>query len=122
MIVIIKGGIMMIGERIQLLRKRKNLSLTELSEKASVAKSYLSSIERGIQQNPSIQFLEKVGGVLGVTVEEFLHTVEPGAEHKDSLDVEWADLVKEAMMSGVSKEQFREFLEFSKWKKNNREE
>src|SRR3954467_12075818 len=111
----------MIGERIQMLRKKKNLSLTELSEKAAVAKSYLSSIERGIQQNPSIQFLEKVGGVLGITVEEFLHSEETGTDHKNPLDTEWADLVKEAMVSGVSKEQFREFLEFSKWKKDNRD-
>lgn len=110
----------MIGERIQRLRRKKNLSLTELSVKAAVAKSYLSSIERGIQQNPSIQFLEKVGGVLGISVEEFLHSEEAGANSKNPLDAEWAELVKEAMGSGVSKEQFREFLEFNKWKNNNR--
>jgi len=104
----------MIGERIQMLRKKKNYSLTELSERAGVAKSYLSSIERGIQQNPSIQFLEKVGVVLGISVEEFLHseqTTEP-----NPIDSEWASLVIEAMNSGVSKEQFKEFLEFNKWK------
>lgn len=105
----------MIGERIQMLRKRKGLSLTELSQRAGVAKSYLSSIERGLQQNPSIQFLEKIGEVLNVTVEEFLNY-----EHVDQapaqLDHEWADLVREAMASGVSKEQFKEFLEFNKWK------
>lgn len=106
----------MIGERIQMLRKKKNLSLTELSERAGVAKSYLSSIERGIQQNPSIQFLEKVGLVLGITVEEFLHQ-EP-VQPKETMDNEWAELVKEAMSSGVSKEQFREFLEFNKWKRH----
>lgn len=105
----------MIGERIQELRKRKNYSLTELSEKAGVAKSYLSSIERGIQQNPSIQFLEKVGAVLGISAEEFLHSERP-LEKSASIDIEWNDLVHEAMMSGVSKSQFREFLEFSKWK------
>ncbi|MFC5406805.1 helix-turn-helix domain-containing protein [Cohnella soli] len=111
----------MIGERIQMLRKKKNLSLTELSEKASVAKSYLSSIERGIQMNPSIQFLEKVGAVLGITVEEFLQSDNANANSKNPLDNEWADLVKEAMNSGVSKEQFREFLEFSRWKNQQRD-
>jgi len=107
----------MIGERIQMLRKKKNLSLSELSEKAAVAKSYLSSIERGIQRNPSIQFLEKVGAVLGITVEEILHSEEvPDDSAKNSLDAEWTRLIKEAMESGVSIEQFREFLEFNKWK------
>ncbi|WP_410513565.1 DNA-binding anti-repressor SinI [Paenibacillus sp. BR2-3] len=105
----------MIGERIQMLRKKKNYSLTELSERAGVAKSYLSSIERGIQQNPSIQFLEKVGLVLGITVEEFLQT-ERATDHNDPIDLEWTALVREAMQSGVSKGQFKEFLEFNKWK------
>jgi XRE family transcriptional regulator, master regulator for biofilm formation len=105
----------MIGERIQLLRKRKALSLTELSERAGVAKSYLSSIERGIQQNPSIQFLEKVGTVLGISVEELLH-VQKSDDEARQLDREWEDLVREAMASGVSKEQFKEFLEFNKWR------
>lgn len=106
----------MIGERIQMLRKRKGLSLTELSQRAGVAKSYLSSIERGLQQNPSIQFLEKVGAVLNVTVEEFLNSDENNDPKTSNLDTEWADLVREAMASGVSKDQFKEFLEFNKWK------
>ncbi|WP_138752500.1 helix-turn-helix domain-containing protein [Paenibacillus sinopodophylli] len=105
----------MIGERIKALRKRNGLSLTELSQRAGVAKSYLSSIERGLQQNPSIQFLEKVGVVLKVPVEEFLNN--DHSEHQSEiLDLEWADLVREAMASGVSKDQFKEFLEFNKWK------
>jgi XRE family transcriptional regulator of biofilm formation len=107
----------MIGERIQMFRKRRGLSLTELSQRAGVAKSYLSSIERGLQQNPSIQFLEKIGEVLHVPVEEFVNS-----EHQDrpagELDREWEDIVREAMKSGVSKEQFKEFLEFNKWKSN----
>ncbi|OMF35936.1 transcriptional regulator [Paenibacillus sp. FSL H8-0548] len=106
----------MVGERIQMLRKRKGLSLTELSQRAGVAKSYLSSIERGLQQNPSIQFLEKVGIVLNVTVEDFLNNDDKTDRNPDQLDNEWADLVKEAMASGVSKDQFKEFLEFNKWK------
>jgi XRE family transcriptional regulator of biofilm formation len=105
----------MIGERIKTLRKRNGLSLTALSEKAGVAKSYLSSIERGLQQNPSIQFLEKVGAVLKVPVEEFLNS-DQAEQKNEHLDLEWADLVREAMASGVSKDQFKEFLEFNKWK------
>ncbi|RJX41526.1 helix-turn-helix domain-containing protein [Paenibacillus pinisoli] len=104
----------MIGQRIQTLRKRKGLSLTELSQRAGVAKSYLSSIERGLQQNPSIQFLEKIGEVLNVPVEEFVNNDQ--SERPAGLDRDWEALVREAMNSGVSKEQFKEFLEFNKWK------
>ncbi|WP_369900542.1 helix-turn-helix domain-containing protein [Bacillus manliponensis] len=107
----------MIGERIKRLRLQKGISLTELAEKAGVAKSYISSIERNLQQNPSIQFLTKIATVLHVSVDVLLHD-DPTNENE--LDAEWTNLVKEAMHSGVSKEQFKEFLEFTKWKQNQK--
>lgn len=108
----------MIGERIQGLRKKKGLSLTQLSENAGVAKSYLSTIERGIQTNPSIQFLEKVGIILGVSVEQILQITQDLDSNMDKLDHEWQELIHEAMKAGISKKQFKEYLEFTKWKVN----
>ncbi len=108
----------MIGERVKKYRLQKGLSLTELAEAAGVAKSYISSIERNIQSNPSIQFLEKISSVLGVSVETLLNE-KNDTDKVEDLDAAWLQLVKDAMESGVSKEQFREFLEFNKWKKNN---
>ncbi|MGG2093112.1 helix-turn-helix domain-containing protein [Bacillus sp. S13(2024)] len=107
----------MIGERIKRLRLQRGISLTELAEKAGVAKSYISSIERNLQKNPSIQFLEKISNVLHVPVDILLHD-KPTEE--SAMDSEWINLVKEAMHSGVSKEQFREFLEFNKWKQKQK--
>lgn len=106
----------MIGKRVQQLRLTKGMSITELAERAGVAKSYLSSIERDIQSNPSIQFLEKVGSVLGVSVEDFLQS-----NDEIHMDKEWTDLVREAMNSGVSKDQFKEFLEYNKWRITNKD-
>lgn len=106
---------MMIGDRIKKIREEKKMSMSELAEKAGVAKSYLSSIERNIQTNPSVQFLEKITDVLGVPVDTLLYD-EPNL---DNLDSEWLSIVEEAMKSGVSKEQFREFIEFNKWKQKN---
>lgn len=107
----------MIGDRVKKLRLERKMSLSELAEQAGVAKSYLSSLERNLQSNPSIQFLEKISGVLNVPVDNLIH------EHLDDeeLDSEWVQIVKEAMESGVSKEQFKEYLEFNKWraKQNN---
>ncbi len=105
----------MIGDRVKRLRTEKKLSMTELAEKAGVAKSYLSSLERNIQTNPSIQFLEKIATVLNVPLDVLLHDTPTD----NTLDQDWAMLVKEAMESGVSKDQFREFIEFNKWKLNN---
>ncbi|OXM82832.1 helix-turn-helix domain-containing protein [Paenibacillus rigui] len=103
----------MIGKKVKELRLAQGLSLSELAEKAGVAKSYLSSMERDLRSNPSIHFLEKISHVLGVPVETFLHnTTTP----QEQLDEEWLQLVREAMASGISKEQFAEFLEFNKWR------
>ncbi len=104
----------MIGERVKKLRLEKKMSLSELAEQAGVAKSYLSSLERNLQTNPSIQFLEKIAAVLSVPVDHLIHE----QINKDDLDSDWMNLVKDAMKSGVSKEQFRDFLEFNKWRIN----
>ncbi|MBP1967075.1 helix-turn-helix domain-containing protein [Paenibacillus aceris] len=106
----------MIGKRVQQLRKEKGLSLTELAERAGVAKSYISSLERDIQKNPSIQFLEKIAAVLKVPVERLIDEQEQTTENSLELDQEWYDIIKEAMTSGVDKQQFREFLDFNKWR------
>ncbi|WP_010098554.1 helix-turn-helix domain-containing protein [Ornithinibacillus scapharcae] len=105
----------MIGEKIKQLRKDKKMSISELAEKANVAKSYLSSIERNLQTNPSIQFIEKISSVLGVSVNEIIN--EENIE-VNSLDAEWLQIVREAMESGVSKQEFKDFLEFNQWRKN----
>ncbi|MFJ5623453.1 helix-turn-helix domain-containing protein [Peribacillus loiseleuriae] len=102
----------MIGDRVKKLRQENRMSMTELAEKAGVAKSYLSSLERNLQTNPSIQFLEKIALVLQIPVDSLLHD-DP---IKEGLDTEWLNIVQEAMKSGVSKDQFREFIEFNKWK------
>ncbi|WP_210364237.1 helix-turn-helix domain-containing protein [Bacillus sp. REN3] len=102
----------MIGERVKKIRLEKKMSLSELAEQAGVAKSYLSSLERNLQTNPSIQFLEKIAAVLDIPVDQLIHE-QPDTEN---MDADWVNLVKEAMESGISKDQFREFLEFNKWR------
>lgn len=106
----------MIGDRVKKIRKEKRMSLSELAEKAGVAKSYLSSLERNLQSNPSIQFLEKISSVLGVSIDVLIHD----QTDIDGLDPEWVSILEEAMHSGVSKEQFREFIEFNKWRLQNK--
>ena len=108
----------LIGEKIKQLRNEKDLSISELADRAGVAKSYLSSIERNIQSNPSIQFMEKISQVLGVSVNELLR--EDASNVTEDLDDEWLEIVQGAMNSGISKTEFKEYLEFNKWK-NRRE-
>src|SRR5699024_466976 len=103
------------GERIRQLRQERKMSISELAEKAGVAKSYLSSIARNLQTNPSILFIETISHVLGVTVNALIHEDAPEAIAR--LDRERLEIVQEAMELGVSKAQFREYLEFTKWRK-----
>lgn len=111
----------MIGKIIHKIRLEKRLSLSEVAERAGIAKSYLSSIERDIQDNPSIQVLEKICGVLGLSVPALLNSANEDdvKDVIDTLDADWLALVREAQNSGVDKEQFREFLQFQLWRKQN---
>ena len=103
----------MIGDHIKHLREARGLSLTELAERADVAKSYLSAIERKLQGNPSIDVLTRIASVLGVSVQTLI-LEQP--ENSETLDEDWVNLAREAMKSGVTKEQFREYLEFQRWR------
>lgn len=107
----------LIGEKIKQLREVKNLSISELAGKAGVAKSYLSSIERNIQSNPSIQFIKKISDVLNVSLNVLID--EEPISDRQRLDSEWIQIIQEAMESGVSKEQFKKCLELNKWQEVN---
>jgi len=110
--------IVLIGKRIQELRLHKGWSISELADRACIAKSYLSTIERDIQSNPSINVLEKLSYVLEVSIHDLLKTQQP---EPVSLDSDWLRLVEDAINSGISKERFKDFLEFNKWMLNNSE-
>lgn len=60
-----------IGERIRALRESQNLSLSELSRHASIAKGTLSALEAG-RGNPTVMTLVALGRVLGLTPSDFL--------------------------------------------------
>lgn len=121
----LSGGNSMLGEKIKKLRESRGLSLSELAERAGVAKSYLSTIERNLRRNPSIQFIEKIADVLNVSVTSLIEAdpdqpIEALKEREQqNLDAEWLEIVKEAMDSGIDKQEFMEFLNFQKWKKNH---
>ncbi|WP_453995037.1 helix-turn-helix domain-containing protein [Bacillus nitroreducens] len=107
----------MIGSRIKELRKQRNLSITELSRRAGVSKSYLSYIERDVQKNPSLKFLSKIAATLDTSI-EYLLGEDPNHNH-DVLDGEWTSLLQKAIDNGLSKEDFREFqqfIQFRNWK------
>ncbi|WP_281885394.1 helix-turn-helix domain-containing protein [Paenibacillus sp. YYML68] len=100
----------MIGKRIQYYRNMKRLSLTELAYRAGVAKSYLSSIERNIQSNPSVDFLNKICKALGIDISVLIKDTDHEAAQVASLDQEWLRLAQEVQASGMSVEEVRQVL------------
>ncbi len=56
----------MIGRRVKEIRIQKKLSLSQLAERAEIAKSYLSNLERDICINPTIDVVEKLAKALKV--------------------------------------------------------
>ncbi|KAB7671709.1 helix-turn-helix domain-containing protein [Bacillus sp. B1-b2] len=62
----------MIGERIRYLRLQKGYSISRLAKESGVSKTYLSNLDRGIQDNPSLQILEKIAKKLGTSVDHLI--------------------------------------------------
>ncbi|WJE46152.1 helix-turn-helix domain-containing protein [Peribacillus frigoritolerans] len=97
----------MIGYRVKSLREERKMSISELSAKSGVAKSYISSLERNLQTNPTILVLEKIARILCIKVDVLLLN-----EQADKvMDEEWLEIMQDIMGSGISKEEMREFIQ-----------
>lgn len=105
---------MTIGNNIKRIRLRKGMTLSDLAERAQISKSYLSSIERDLNQNPSIHIIEKIASVLVVDFRTIIGS-EPTQYY--IYEEEWIKFVNELKKSGVDKDQLQEYkmvIEFAK--------
>jgi XRE family transcriptional regulator, master regulator for biofilm formation len=106
----------MIGDKIKTIRKSRGMSLSQLAYKTGISKSYISSLERNLQSNPSIEVLEKMSAILHTSMEDFLSEESYNLYliHKDN---EWQQIIQEAIKAGVTKEQIKELIKYTKWKR-----
>ncbi|WP_057912985.1 helix-turn-helix domain-containing protein [Peribacillus muralis] len=107
----------MIGKNIAELRKKRGYTLSELAEQANISKSYLSNIERNLNQNPSLQVMEKIAHVLNVDFVSLLKK-ENTMEAPYYLEKEWLEFVQELQRCGLKKEQLSQYkplIEFIRW-------
>jgi DNA-binding XRE family transcriptional regulator len=56
--------VLQLGNRLSSLRKRKNMTLDDLSAKSGVSKSILSQIERDLS-NPTVTTISRISDALG---------------------------------------------------------
>lgn len=110
----------MIGERIKALREKKGYSITKLADLAGVSKSYLSYIERNVQNNPSLQVLAKIAYHLDSNIEYLLgEELAPKVWVEDILDEEWHTIIRDAVDEGMSKGDFKalkDLVRSNRWK------
>ena len=64
-----------LGKRLSLLRKRKNMTLDELSAKSGVSKSILSQIERDLS-NPTVTTISRIAEALDEKLSDFFLKIE----------------------------------------------
>ncbi len=69
----IQGGMKVISEMIKRRRKEKGYTLSELSRKTGVSKSYLSYLERNMKKNPSIDVVKRIFLTLDLPLSPLLH-------------------------------------------------
>ncbi|RCW74853.1 helix-turn-helix domain-containing protein [Saliterribacillus persicus] len=109
----------MIGDNINRIRKEKNLTLSELAERAQISKSYLSNIERNLNDNPSIQILEKISKVLDVSLITLVGNIN---QNDDEYNQESVSQTLDEL--GIKKEEliaYKPVFEFVKWKNKQKE-
>lgn len=108
----------MIGAKIRRLRMERGLTLTELADKAGIAKSYLSNIERDLQNNPTFEYINKVAKALNIEQEKLLFTTKSNDENSEFSN-ELAIFRKSIhQFDNNQLEELIEYIEFTIWKRN----
>lgn len=69
-----KETIELLGSKIRELRKERGLTVAGLAEKVDVSKSYLSHIEIGSVDNPTIQVISRIANALNVELKDLFST------------------------------------------------
>ena len=62
----------MIGDNVQIIRKRKGLTQDKLARKADIPYTTLTKLESNVVKKPSVQTVAKIAQALDVTIEELI--------------------------------------------------
>ncbi len=75
------------GTNLKRLRKAKGWSLNKLADEADLNKGYISELERGVKDQPSIDYMVKLAKALNVSTTDFL-------DDADGFERQVADLAR----------------------------
>jgi XRE family transcriptional regulator, master regulator for biofilm formation len=111
------------GEYIRNRRIEKRLSLSELAQLANVSKTYLSSLERNIQKNPSLDIVKKIADVLEIDPMLLINNIKnnenESIKENTHTPIESVFHLKKHIEELDTKqlENLRDFIDFTLWKK-----
>ena len=119
---------MKLGEHLRFIRRKRKLTLKDLSQDADLSVPYLSDLERGVV-NPSIESLQKVAKAYNMKVQDLFTGVEDmeGSTHQTypegflaflddpeyagELDEDWKNLLMKIDYRGQRPSSKREWVE-----------
>jgi transcriptional regulator with XRE-family HTH domain len=119
---------MKLGEHLRFIRRKRKLTLKNLSQHADLSVPYLSDLERGVV-NPSIETLQKVAKAYNMKVQDLFTGVEDmeasthetypegflaflqDPEYRDELDEDWKNLLMKINYRGQRPSSKREWVE-----------
>lgn len=93
-----RPGVPDLGERISSFMG--DYSLSELSARSGISESYLSRIVAGHVTNPTIDFVMRISGALGVMVSELIGEVNPGSQNVDRNSLRLKDALHQIDQAG----------------------
>lgn len=76
----------MLGNTIKKIRLSKNMGLNKTASLAGISGSYLSNIEKGLKENPSMEVLHKIANALNVPVNAFFEE-NPNIEKENNIKI-----------------------------------
>lgn len=103
-----------VGKRIKSFRKRKGLTLQDLSEKSGMSATAISAIERNVS-SPTVNTLASIGKALGESLSSLLGETEieyvaTRASERTSLAVDIRNAVFQSLGSGIPGQRFHPML------------
>ena len=118
---------MKLGEHLRFIRRKRKLTLKDLSQDADLSVPYLSDLERGVV-NPSIESLQKVAKAYNMKVQDLFTGVEDmeasthqtypegflaflDSEYAEGLDEDWKNLLMKINYRGQRPSSKREWVE-----------
>ena len=119
---------MKLGEHLRFIRRKRKLTLKDLSQHADLSVPYLSDLERGVV-NPSIESLQKVAKAYNMKVQDLFTGVEDmeasthqtypegflafleDPEYAGELDEDWKNLLMKIDYRGQRPSSKREWVE-----------